>query len=129
MPTPSPRNSGHGQAAKAFGQDFTQDTPANIGAAVTAWAAIDILVLNASSIAEASAPSPRSFRSQIAVNLRTTMELLHPCATMADRGWGASSPSAVCSRSGRTGDVGLCRHQGRTAQLGAELARQFGGRA
>ena len=80
-----------GQAA-AFGQDFVHDDAGHhLAAAVTAWAPIDILVLNA------SIELPEDFRAitrerfdrQIAVNLRTTMELLQTLVPpMAERGWG-----------------------------------------
>ena len=83
--------SGGGQAA-AFGQDFGQDDAGtSLAAAVTGWAPVDILVLNA------SIELPEDFRTvtrdhfdrQIAVNLRTTMELLQALLPpMAERGWG-----------------------------------------
>jgi glucose 1-dehydrogenase len=80
-----------GQAA-AFPQDFTHDDAGRqLAAAVTAWAPIDILVLNAS----IELPEPftditrEHFDRQIAVNLRTTMELLQSLIPpMAERGWG-----------------------------------------
>ncbi len=81
-----------GGQATALAQDFSQDDAgAHLAAAVTAWAPIDILVLNA------SIELPEDFRAitrehfdrQIAVNLRTTMELLQTLVPpMADRGWG-----------------------------------------
>ena len=81
-----------GGAATAFGQDFAKDDAGRtLAAAVTAWAPIDILVLNA------SIELPEDFRAvtrehfdrQIAVNLRTTMELLQTLVPrMAERGWG-----------------------------------------
>jgi glucose 1-dehydrogenase len=80
-----------GQAA-AFGQDFTEDAAGlRLAAAVTEWAEVDILVLNA------SIELPEDFRTitrehfdrQIAVNLRTTMELLQTLVpAMAARNWG-----------------------------------------
>jgi glucose 1-dehydrogenase len=80
-----------GQAA-AFGLDFVRDDAGHrLAATVTAWAPIDILVLNA------SIELPEDFRAitrehfdrQIAVNLRTTMELLQTLIPpMAERGWG-----------------------------------------
>ncbi len=81
-----------GGEAAAFGQDFAQDDAGrHLAAAVTAWAPVDILVLNA------SIELPEDFRvitrehfdRQIAVNLRTTMELLQTLVpAMAERGWG-----------------------------------------
>jgi NAD(P)-dependent dehydrogenase (short-subunit alcohol dehydrogenase family) len=81
-----------GGEAAAFGQDFAQDDAGHrLAAAVGAWAPIDILVLNA------SIELPEDFRAitrehfdrQIAVNLRTTLELLQDLAPrMAERGWG-----------------------------------------
>jgi NAD(P)-dependent dehydrogenase (short-subunit alcohol dehydrogenase family) len=80
-----------GEAA-VFGQDFAHDDAGHrLAAAVTAWAPVDILVLNA------SIELPEDFRAitrerfdrQIAVNLRTTMELLQTLVPpMAERGWG-----------------------------------------
>jgi glucose 1-dehydrogenase len=80
-----------GQAA-AFGQDFIEDAAGlRLAAAVTEWAPVDILVLNA------SIELPEDFRTitrehfdrQIAVNLRTTMELLQTLVPpMAARNWG-----------------------------------------
>src|SRR4051794_21922463 len=81
-----------GGEAAAFAQNFVEDEAGvRLAAAVTAWAAIDILVLNA------SIELPEDFRvitrehfdRQIAVNLRTTMELLQALMPrMAERGWG-----------------------------------------
>ncbi len=83
---------GGGGEAAAFGQDFAQDDAGHrLAAAVTAWAPVDILVLNA------SIELPEDFRAitrerfdrQIAVNLRTTLELLQALVPpMAERGWG-----------------------------------------
>jgi NAD(P)-dependent dehydrogenase (short-subunit alcohol dehydrogenase family) len=81
-----------GGEAAAFGQDFTHDDAGrHLGAAVTAWAPIDILVLNASiELPEDLFDITREhFDRQIAVNLRTTMELLQTLVPpMAERGWG-----------------------------------------
>jgi glucose 1-dehydrogenase len=81
-----------GGAAAAFGQDFTRDDAGHhLAAAVTAWAPIDILVLNASIELpeEFSAVTREHFDRQVAVNLRTTMELLQALVpAMAERGWG-----------------------------------------
>jgi NAD(P)-dependent dehydrogenase (short-subunit alcohol dehydrogenase family) len=81
-----------GGEAQAFAQDFSRDDAGTqLAAAVTAWAPIDILVLNA------SIELPEDFQSitrerfdrQIAVNLRTTLELLQALVPpMAERGWG-----------------------------------------
>jgi NAD(P)-dependent dehydrogenase (short-subunit alcohol dehydrogenase family) len=81
-----------GGQADAFGQDFALDDAGHhLATAVTARAPIDILVLNA------SIELPEDFRAitrahfdrQIAVNLRTTMELLQDLLPpMAERGWG-----------------------------------------
>jgi NAD(P)-dependent dehydrogenase (short-subunit alcohol dehydrogenase family) len=81
-----------GSEAAVFAQDFALDDAGHrLAAAVTAWAPVDILVLNA------SIELPEDFRTitrdrfdrQIAVNLRTTMELLQGLVPpMAERGWG-----------------------------------------
>ena len=81
-----------GGAAKAFGQDFTLDDSGHaLAKAVTAWSPVDILVLNAS----IELPEPYQnitrdrFDKQIAVNLRSPMELLQGLVpAMAARGWG-----------------------------------------
>jgi glucose 1-dehydrogenase len=81
-----------GGAAAAFGQDFVQDEAGRrLAAAVTAWAQVDILVLNASIELpeDFQAISREHFDRQIVVNLRTTMELLQALVPpMAERGWG-----------------------------------------
>ena len=81
-----------GGEAHAFAQDFTRDDAGrDLAAAVTAWAPVDILVLNASiELPEDFQAITRDhFDRQIAVNLRSTMELLQTLAPpMADRGWG-----------------------------------------
>lgn len=81
-----------GGTATAFPQDFAQDDAGHaLAAAVTAWAPVDILVLNASiELPEPFATIPRAhFDRQIAVNLRTAMELLQALVPpMAGRGWG-----------------------------------------
>lgn len=81
-----------GGTAHAFGQDFSHnDAGTHLAAAVTAWAAPDILVVNA------SIELPEDYRSivrdhfdrQIAVNLRTTLELFQALIPpMAAHGWG-----------------------------------------
>src|SRR4051812_16703230 len=68
-----------GGSACAFGQDFALDDAGhNLAARVMAWAPIDILVLNASiELPEDYEAITRAhFDRQIAVNLRTTLELL-----------------------------------------------------
>jgi NAD(P)-dependent dehydrogenase (short-subunit alcohol dehydrogenase family) len=81
-----------GGRARAFAQDFSADDSGHrLAAAVTAWAPVDILVLNAS----IELPEPydaitrERFDRQIAVNLRSPMELLQDLVpAMAARGWG-----------------------------------------
>lgn len=81
-----------GGQAQAFAQDFTQDDAGHqLAAAVAAWAPIDILVLNASIELpeELRSITREHFDRQIAVNLRTTLELLQALVPlMAERGWG-----------------------------------------
>jgi NAD(P)-dependent dehydrogenase (short-subunit alcohol dehydrogenase family) len=81
-----------GGEAMAFGQDFALDDAGHaLSAAVTAWAPVDILVLNASiELLEPYTGITRErFDRQIAVNLRTTLELFQDLVPlMAERGWG-----------------------------------------
>jgi glucose 1-dehydrogenase len=81
-----------GGEAQAFGQDFAlDDAGARLADAVTAWSPVDILVLNASiELPEDYQTISRDrFDRQIAVNLRTTLELLQRLVPpMAERGWG-----------------------------------------
>jgi glucose 1-dehydrogenase len=81
-----------GGEAQPFAQDFVDDDAGTrLAAAVTAWAPIDILVLNASiEVAEDYRTITREhFDRQIAVNLRTTLELLQALVPpMAERRWG-----------------------------------------
>jgi short-subunit dehydrogenase len=81
-----------GRQAEAFPQDFAEDDAGHrLAAAATAWAPIDILVLNASiELPEPFQDITRDrFDRQIAVNLRTTMELLQGLLPpMAERRWG-----------------------------------------
>lgn len=83
---------GAGGKAQAFGQNFVaDDAGAHLAAAVTAWSAVDILVLNASIELPEDwrGVSREHFDRQIAVNLRATLELLQALVPpMADRGWG-----------------------------------------
>ena len=81
-----------GGSARAFGQDFAEDDAGRrLADTVSAWAPVDILVLNAS----IELPEPyqdvtrERFDRQVAVNLRTPMELLQALVPpMAARGWG-----------------------------------------
>ena len=81
-----------GGVARAFAQDFAHDDAGrHLAATVSAWAAVDILVLNASiELPEAYEDISRAhFDRQIAVNLRTPLELLQSLVPpMAERGWG-----------------------------------------
>lgn len=78
--------------ARAFGQDFALDGAGHrLAQAVTAWSPVDILVLNASiELPEAyQAISRERFDKQIAVNLRSPLELLQALVPpMGARGWG-----------------------------------------
>ena len=121
-----------GGTAAAFGQDFTLDEAGHsLSAAVTAWATIDILVLNA------SIELPEDFRQvtrahfdrQIAVNLRTTMELLQDLVPpMADRGWGRVVTIGSVQQE-RPHPAMFVYSGSKAAQLNwtLSLARQFGG--
>lgn len=121
-----------GGEAVAFGQDFVQDNAgADLAAAVTAWAPIDILVLNA------SIELPEDFRAitrehfdrQIAVNLRTTMELLQALVPpMAERGWGRVVTIGSVQQE-RPHPAMFVYAGTKAAQLNwtLSLARQFGG--
>jgi NAD(P)-dependent dehydrogenase (short-subunit alcohol dehydrogenase family) len=81
-----------GGQAEPFAQDFARDDAGHaLAAAVTAWAPVDILVLNASIelVEPYSSITRERFDRQIAVNLRTTLELLQSLLPdMAERGWG-----------------------------------------
>ena len=81
-----------GGQARAFGQDFVRDDAGRLLAATVGdWAAVDILVLNASIELpeDFSGISREHFDRQIAVNLRSAMELLQALVPpMAARGWG-----------------------------------------
>jgi glucose 1-dehydrogenase len=81
-----------GGTARAFGQDFAlADAGHRLAAAVSAWSPVDILVLNASiELPEAyQAITQERFDKQIAVNLRTPLELLQDLVpSMGNRGWG-----------------------------------------
>jgi len=81
-----------GGTARAFGQDFADDEAGrSLAAAVTTWSPVDVLVLNASiELPEAYHGIARDrFDRQIAVNLRTPLELLQALVPpMGTRGWG-----------------------------------------
>lgn len=81
-----------GGKASAFAQDFAvDDAGRTLAAAVAAWAAVDILVLNASIELHENydAISRERFDRQIAVNLRSPLELLQAVVpAMGARGWG-----------------------------------------
>jgi NAD(P)-dependent dehydrogenase (short-subunit alcohol dehydrogenase family) len=121
-----------GGEAAAFGQDFTRDDAGHhLAAAACAWSAVDILVLNA------SIELPEDFRAitrehfdrQIAVNLRTTMELLQDLVPpMAERGWGRVVTIGSVQQE-RPHPAMLVYSGSKAAQLNwcLSLARQFGG--
>jgi len=81
-----------GGDARPFAQDFALDAAGTrLAAAVTGWAPVDILVLNASiELPEDWREVSREhFDRQIAVNLRSTLELLQALVPpMGERGWG-----------------------------------------
>ncbi len=81
-----------GGEARSFGQDFAlADAGRSLAAAVSAWAPVDILVLNASiELPETyHTITTERFDKQIAVNLRSPLELLQDLVPpMGARGWG-----------------------------------------
>lgn len=121
-----------GGEAKGFGQDFAlDDAGVHLAAAVATWAPIDILVLNA------SIELPENYRSitrerfdrQIAVNLRTTLELLQALVPpMAERGWGRVVTIGSVQQI-RPHPAMLVYAGTKAAQLNwaLNLAREFGG--
>jgi NAD(P)-dependent dehydrogenase (short-subunit alcohol dehydrogenase family) len=121
-----------GGVAAAFAQDFAQDDAGHaLAAAATAWAPIDILVLNASiELPEDYRGITRDrFDRQIAVNLRSTLELLQDLVPpMAERGWGRvvtiGSVQQIMPHPAMLVYAGT-----KAAQLNwaLNLARQFGG--
>jgi NAD(P)-dependent dehydrogenase (short-subunit alcohol dehydrogenase family) len=121
-----------GQDAAAFGQDFTRnDAGRDLAAAVTAWAPVDILVLNASIELpeDFGAITREHFDRQIAVNLRTTMELLQALVpAMAARGWGRVVTIGSVQQE-RPHPAMFVYAGTKAAQLNwaLSLARQFGG--
>ncbi len=121
-----------GGEATAFPQDFTQDDAGHaLATAVTAWAPIDILVLNASIELpeDLRAITREHFDRQIAVNLRTTLELLQALAPpMAERGWGRVVTIGSVQQE-KPHPAMLVYAGTKAAQLNwvRSLARQFGG--
>jgi len=122
---------GGGEAA-AFGQDFAvDDAGLTLAAVVTAWSPVDILVLNASIelVEDYRAITREHFDRQIAVNLRTTLELLQTLVpAMADRGWGRVVTIGSVQQE-RPHPSMLVYAGTKAAQLNwtLNLARQFGG--
>ena len=121
-----------GGRAAAFGQDFTQDDAGtSLATTVTAWAPVDILVLNASIELpeDMTAITREHFDRQIAVNLRTTLELLQTLLPpMAGRGWGRVLTIGSVQQV-RPHPAMLVYAGTKAAQLNWawNLARQFGG--
>jgi len=121
-----------GGVARAFGQDFAgDDAGRDLATAVTAWAPVDILVLNASiELPEPMAGISRErFDRQITVNLRTTLELLQTLVPpMAARGWGRIVTIGSVQQV-RPHPQMLIYAGTKAAQLNwaQNLARQFGG--
>ena len=124
---------GAGGTAQAFAQDFSEDAAGTrLAAAVTAWAPVDILVLNASiEIPEDwQSISGAHFDRQITINLRSTLELLQALVPpMAEHGWGRvltiGSVQQVIPHPAMLVYAGT-----KAAQLNwvLNLARQYGGR-
>ncbi len=121
-----------GGQAEAFGQDFAvDDAGLSLAAAVTAWSPVDILVLNASIelVEDYRAITREHFDRQIAVNLRTTLELLQTLVpAMAERGWGRVVTIGSVQQE-RPHPSMLVYAGTKAAQLNwtLNLARQFGG--
>jgi glucose 1-dehydrogenase len=121
-----------GGEATAFDQDFAKDDAGkHLAAAVTSWASIDILVLNASIELpeDFRAITREHFERQIAVNLRTTMELLQTLVPpMAERGWGRVVTIGSVQQE-RPHPAMFVYAGTKAAQLNwaMSLARQFGG--
>lgn len=122
-----------GGEAEAFGQDFAEDDAGRkLAAAVTARAQVDILVLNASIELpeDFAAISREHFDRQIAVNLRSTMELLQTLVPpMAERGWGRVVTIGSVQQE-RPHPAMFVYAATKAAQRNwtLSLARQFGGR-
>ena len=121
-----------GGDAAAFGQDFADDDAGLcLAAAVTGLAPIDILVLNASiELPEDYRAITRAhFDRQIAVNLRTTLELLQSLVPpMAERGWGRVVTIGSVQQE-RPHPAMMVYAGTKAAQLNwtLNMARQFGG--
>jgi len=121
-----------GGQAVAFAQDFVRDAAGrHLAAAVTAWAPVDILVLNASIELPEDflAVTTEHFDRQIAVNLRATMELLQALVPpMAGRGWGRVVTIGSVQQE-KPHPAMLVYAGTKAAQLNwvRSLARQFGG--
>ena len=121
-----------GGDAAAFRQDFADDDAGLcLAAAVTGWAPIDILVLNASiELPEDYRAITRAhFDRQIAVNLRTTLELLQSLVPpMAERGWGRVVTIGSVQQE-RPHPAMMVYAGTKAAQLNwtLNMARQFGG--
>ena len=120
-----------GQAA-AFAQDFALDDAGHhLARAVSDWATVDVLVLNASiELPEHFTDITRErFDRQIAVNLRTTLELLQDLVPpMAERGWGRVVTIGSVQQE-RPHPAMLVYSGSKAAQRNwtLSLARQFGG--
>jgi NAD(P)-dependent dehydrogenase (short-subunit alcohol dehydrogenase family) len=122
-----------GGAARAFGQDFAADDAGHrLAAAVTAWSRVDILVLNASIEfpEDYEGVTRERFDKQIAVNLRSPLELLQDLVPpMAARGWGRVVTIGSVQQV-RPHPKMIVYAGTKAAQLNWawNLARQFGGR-
>lgn len=122
-----------GGTARAFGQDFALDEAGHrLATAVTAWSPVDILVLNASiELLEPYHQIDRDrFDRQVAVNLRSPMELLQDLVPpMAERGWGRVVTIGSVQQI-RPHPQMLVYAGAKSAQLNwaQNLARQFGGK-
>jgi len=122
-----------GGTARAFAADFAEDDAGRrLADAVSAWAPVDILVLNASiEIHEAWDSIPRGhFDRQVAVNLRSPLELMQALVpTMAERGWGRVVTIGSVQQE-RPHPQMLVYAGAKAAQLNWawNLARQLGGR-
>ena len=122
-----------GAGACAFAADFAEDGAGSRLAAKVAEAmgAVDILVLNASIelIEDFSSVSLEHFDRQIAVNLRSTLELLQALVPpMAARGWGRVV--TIGSVQQELPHPGMFVYAGTKAMQfnwALNLARQFGG--
>jgi glucose 1-dehydrogenase len=122
-----------GGIARAFGQDFAGDDAGHrLAAAVTGWSPVDILVLNASIEfpEDYEGVTRERFDKQIAVNLRSPLELLQDLVpSMAARGWGRVVTIGSVQQV-RPHPKMIVYAGTKAAQLNWawNLARQFGGR-